>query len=492
MKKSITQLALIATIILNSVFNIQQTNAQAPQAIPFQAVARDISGNPLLNQNISLQFRLRQGSAGGSILYTETHSTVTNSIGSFTVNIGLGTIVTGTFTTINWGNGSKFIQVEMDPAGGVAYLNLGTQQMLSVPYALLSATSTGSWSLTGNAGTVDGTNFIGSSDNVPLSFKVNNQKAGRIDQITNSTFFGYQCGNSNNGLWNTASGYQSFYSNTSGQRNNAFGYLALYSNKTGNGNNAMGDNALNDCILGSGNSAFGANALNLDTSSSNNTAVGNSAGTGFINGNQNTFIGFSANANAAGYLNSTCLGANSEVTASNQVRIGGSGVTSIGGSQNWSNTSDGRIKFDVQEDVPGLNFIKMLRPVTYNKSIQLEYEIIGSKDLAELSEDNNYEKIRYSGFIAQEVEKAAKEVGYDFSGVDAPKNEKDLYSLRYAEFVVPMVKAIQEQQSIIENQKMLMAEIKLENENLRADNASFKSDIQKIKTQLRMDVRAAK
>ena len=491
MKKSTTKPAFIATIMLSSFFSIHQTNAQAPQAIPFQAVARNISGNPLLNQNISLRFSIRQSSAVGTVLYTETHSTVTNSIGSFTVNIGLGTIVTGTFTTINWGNGGKFIQVEMDPAGGVAYLNLGTQQMLSVPYALLSATSTGSWSLTGNAGTVDGTNFIGSTDNVPLSFKVNNQKAGRIDQFNNSTFFGYQCGNSNIGLWNTASGYQSFYSNTSGQRNNSFGYLALYSNKTGNSNNAMGDNALNDCISGTGNSAFGAGALDLDTSSNNNTAVGNAAGTGFINGNQNTFIGFSANANAAGYVNSTCMGANSEVTASNQVRIGGA-VTSIGGPQNWSNTSDGRIKFDVRDNVPGLSFIKMLRPVTYNKSIQLEYDIIGAKDPGGLSEDNNYEKIRYSGFIAQEVEKAAKEIGYDFSGVDAPKNEKDLYSLRYAEFVVPMVKAIQEQQSIIENQKILIAEIKLENENLKADNTTFKSDIQKIKTQLRMDVRAAK
>ena len=60
------------------------------------------------------------------------------------------------------------------------------------------------------------------------------------------------------------------------------------------------------------------------------------------------------------------------------------------------------------------------------------------------------EQIRYSGFIAQEVEAAANDVGYDFSGVDAPKNDKDFYGLRYAEFVVPLVKAMQEQQAIIE------------------------------------------
>jgi hypothetical protein len=55
-----------------------------------------------------------------------------------------------------------------------------------------------------------------------------------------------------------------------------------------------------------------------------------------------------------------------------------------------------------------------------------------------------------TGFLAQEVEEAARLVGFDFSGVDKPRNEKDLYGLRYAEFVVPLVKAIQEQQAMIE------------------------------------------
>lgn len=68
-----------------------------------------------------------------------------------------------------------------------------------------------------------------------------------------------------------------------------------------------------------------------------------------------------------------------------------------------------------------------------------------------------------TGFIAQEVEIAAKEIGFDFSGVDAPKNENDFYGLRYAEFVVPLVKAVQEQQEIIDNQnaKILLLEERL-------------------------------
>jgi len=64
-----------------------------------------------------------------------------------------------------------------------------------------------------------------------------------------------------------------------------------------------------------------------------------------------------------------------------------------------------------------------------------------------------------SGFIAQEVEAAAQEIGYEFSGIDAPRNANDFYGLRYAEFVVPLVKAMQEQQIQIENLKQENASI---------------------------------
>ncbi len=63
------------------------------------------------------------------------------------------------------------------------------------------------------------------------------------------------------------------------------------------------------------------------------------------------------------------------------------------------------------------------------------------------------ESIRHSGFVAQEVEKAAKEAGYDFNGIIVPENDRQTYSLSYAQFVVPLVKAVQEQQIIIENLK---------------------------------------
>ena len=100
--------------------------------------------------------------------------------------------------------------------------------------------------------------------------------------------------------------------------------------------------------------------------------------------------------------------------------------------------------------MPGLAFILKLRPVTYNLNVHRRNELSKIKNTIEWAGKYDIEKIKKTGFIAQEVEKAAKDINYDFSGVVAPKSETDLYSLRYDEFVVPLVKAVQEQQQVIE------------------------------------------
>ena len=87
--------------------------------------------------------------------------------------------------------------------------------------------------------------------------------------------------------------------------------------------------------------------------------------------------------------------------------------------------------------------------------------ITGNKETPDFPEKNDIEKIKFSGFIAQEVEQAAKDAGYDFSGIVIPKKiSTELYALRYAEFVVPLVKAMQEQQKIIEDMKKEIEELK--------------------------------
>jgi len=112
--------------------------AQSPQAFNYQAVARDVSGNVLPAQALGIKISLHMASATGPVVYSETHSPTTNQFGLFTLAIGTGTVVDGQFDTIAWGKNQYWLQVEMDPAGGVTYTDMGTTQLLSVPYALFA------------------------------------------------------------------------------------------------------------------------------------------------------------------------------------------------------------------------------------------------------------------------------------------------------------------------------------------------------------------
>ncbi|HOW24813.1 MAG TPA: tail fiber domain-containing protein [Bacteroidales bacterium] len=901
--------------------------AQVPQSFSYQAIVRDTGGEPIADQAVAIRIKLHQGSDAGTVVYSESHSVMTSPLGLVNLEVGKGTIISGSFSAINWETGVYYVELELDPAGGTNYVSMGTAQLLSVPYALFSEKTgqeytagsgigitdnlitniapdmlvtlsngtginvtgaypdfsisnttpdqvvsltpgagistggtypdftvtntapnanhtgdasgsealtvsaiqgrpvsaaapateqvlqwngsqwipatvssgdgTNSWSLTGNSGTNPAVNFLGTTDNQPLKFRVNTQAAGEINPGKDNTFLGMQAGGnaigirnvaigsgalssivgnsrataigygamyyadnyiagwetyntavgyealkgSNNplnnagrfntglgdqalssntlgdgntavgcqslcsnasgsynnavgykalytntsGVCNNADGYEAMTSNTSGSHNTATGYWTLYSNTTGNENTACGERALysnkgnyrstaigfsamanadnretnpittyntavgalalrgslvpaantgventalGDMALlsnssgtkntalgrsalfnnssgssniaagievlasntaGSYNTGIGHRALFLNTSGSSNVAVGPNAlyncmdrsklvavgdsalfnnGIGALNppdANWNTALGSKAlYANTTGcgntavgyqslinntsghnniavgqlalatnsegvmnigignyalqqlstgdsnvaighfagwatnlenntsvgfcsgdwfqYSNSTFLGAkayttgtgafdncmalgfDARVDASNKVLIGNINITSIGGYAGWTNFSDGRFKKNVREDVPGLDFIRRLRPVTYtlditsldadlNKIIPATFRegeqtrTLSTKERAGMAAK---EKIVYTGFIAQEVEASARAIGYDFSGVDAPQNPDGHYGLRYAEFVVPLVKAIQEQQAMIE------------------------------------------
>lgn len=110
--------------------------AQAPQGVSYQAVAFGSSGNPVVNSNVGVRISILNNTADGAVIYTETHTKTTNAQGLFNLNIGQGTPVTGSFSGINWGGNPKFFKVEVDPAGGTNYTITGTNQLMSVPYAL--------------------------------------------------------------------------------------------------------------------------------------------------------------------------------------------------------------------------------------------------------------------------------------------------------------------------------------------------------------------
>lgn len=121
---------LCAALITVGVF------AQAPQAFDFQGVARDAGGQVLSSQSIALRISILAGSLNGPVAYQETHTVTTSPFGLFTIAVGAGTPTQGSFPAIAWGASSHFIQVEMDASGGSSFTDMGTTQLLSVPYAL--------------------------------------------------------------------------------------------------------------------------------------------------------------------------------------------------------------------------------------------------------------------------------------------------------------------------------------------------------------------
>jgi uncharacterized protein (TIGR02145 family) len=124
------------TAILSLLLIVQIVDAQAPQATSYQAVIRNSSGNVLANQLVKVRFSIRDSAANGIIVYRETQTPTTNAQGLINLFAGQGTATTGTFATINWGSKSKFLQTEIDITGGTNYTDMGTTQLMSVPYAL--------------------------------------------------------------------------------------------------------------------------------------------------------------------------------------------------------------------------------------------------------------------------------------------------------------------------------------------------------------------
>ncbi len=257
--------------------------------------------------------------------------------------------------------------------------------------------------------------------------------------------FGYKAMYSNEtGRDNAAFGYQALLNNSAANAdgNSAFGSVALYANVSGGGNTAMGYGCMTSNFSGGNNTAVGYGTLENNTTGNENVAVGVRALNNNKTGSQNTAIGNHSNTNFLDNLNNvTVIGYNTQVDASNKVRIGNGAVTSIGGQVGWTSLSDGRVKKEIKENVPGIKFIKMLRPVTFHYDVEKENELLGIKDSSHYKEQYEIEKNAFSGFVAQEVEEAANKINYEFSGVD--KTGK-MMGLRYADFVVPLVKAVQE------------------------------------------------
>lgn len=182
-------------------------------------------------------------------------------------------------------------------------------------------------------------------------YNTNNKAIETFNSGTNE-WFTVGSGNGSN-YDNTVLGVSTLFSNVGGYGNTAIGYGALYSNTDGNDNTAIGNQSLNSNTIGDFNTANGQQSL-----ASN------------ITGSENTALGFQANVSTGALNNATAIGSGAIATASNMVRIGNSTVAVIQGQVPLTVVSDGRIKENIKESVPGLAFIAELRPVTYTLNIQ--------------------------------------------------------------------------------------------------------------------------
>ncbi len=295
--------------------------------------------------------------------------------------------------------------------------------------------------------------------------------------------------NNTTGARNTANGVFTLFGNTIGIENTAVGYAALGFNTTGNGNTATGYQtllnnggnyntadgyqALFNNISGSNNTATGHNALIGNTTGSNNVAIGNDTSIYNETGMENVAIGFNSGATFgnSGLNNAIAIGSNVGVTASNQVRLGNFEVEDIMGAATWTVVSDGRFKINIEEDVAGLDFIKGLRPVSYNLDRRKIRAFTGKTNAT-----NSDVSKKIVGFVAQDVEQLVQENDYVFTGVKAPENDKDHYGLKYSEFVVPLTKAVQELSAIVEAQQQEINELKsMLNGSIKATDGGTKT-----------------
>jgi len=391
-----------------------------------------------------------------------------NTTGSYNAAFGIGTLINNTTGHHNTALGPDAMSDNTTGAGNTAIgdgaLNVNT---------------------TGGDNTAIGEGALSSSTTASFNTAIGEDALNANTTGTANTAIGaYSMLLNTTGGNNTAVGNYALNTNTTGTQNSATGVGALYSNSTGNNNSAFGTDALN-ASTADNNTAIGVGAGVVNTTGTGNTFIGTQAGQSNTTGSHNTFVGYLANADAGTYTNSTGIGYQAPVktSAAGYAVIGNAAVSSIGGYVGWTTyVSDVRCKKDVQENVPGLAFIKKLRPVTYHLDMDQIATINKTPDSVRLkNEEAAKAKILYSGFIAQEVEKTAQQLNYDFSGNYIPQDPNDLHGLTYSDFVMPLVKATQELSGKVDSLTSLLAKQDSINKALQNQIASCCANSQALR-----------
>ena len=337
-------------------------------------------------------------------------------------------------------------------------------------------TASGSgWSLTGNAGTTSGTNFIGTTDSQDLVFKIGGTQSGLLDLHIGNTSWGYGALNpATTGTDNIAIGQAALSYNTIGAGNTAIGSNTLMSNTSANLNTAIGYWSLK-LTTGRYNTANGAYSLSLNTTGYYNTAVGFNALQTNTTGRSNTAIGYDSDVSGSGFTNATAIGANAYAGASNSMVLGS--ISGVNGA-----SSETKVGIGTTTPQATLHVIGTTLAAAWSTSSdrRLKNNIVnthfGITDLMKIQvRDYTYKadaaKTSTTGFIAQEL--------YEIfpNAVTKPAKAEDMWSVDYGKVTPLLVKAIQEQQAEIEALKAKLVSL----DNLKAENAAMKTDMEALK-----------
>ncbi|MGU3374429.1 beta strand repeat-containing protein [Chryseobacterium sp. M5A1_1a] len=300
-------------LLFGILFGLFMGLAQAPEKMSYQAVVRNGSGQLLSNQAIAIRLSILQGSAAGPSVYSERLTGNTNANGLVTLEIGTGTVLSGTFSTIDWPSGSYYLKTETDPSGGTTYTITGTSQLLSVPYAMYAKTagsSGGGFTIpyantVNNASTLfsltndgDGTSLEGNNNSTTSSI------AAVRGVVTNTAPGGFSSGvrGINNGTGGLGIGA---WGSQNGSGWGVYGVtpngLGVYGNSSANGTGVYANSNTGTGLTATSNNGIPATISILNNTNNNNVLNASSVGNG-------TVVNVSTTGTGAGVKSSTGSG----------------------------------------------------------------------------------------------------------------------------------------------------------------------------------------
>ena len=423
--------------------------AQSPEMFNYQAVARNDQGELLTNQSVGVQISILQGSASGSVVYSEQHNVTTDAQGLVNMMIGDGSTTNGNFSDIDWSDGPYFIRVGMDPAGGSSYTTMGTTQLVSVPYAQYADSTASAFSgdyadLMNKPVDVDGV----ATDNIKDQ-AITESKIDRLAVTTQK--IDYMAIDSSR-LDPTA--LEKWLRPTL-QWDHTYAYVGINREFGITSSSSFGVSSDGDA------DTYGGMYVNTDDPEGwpfyGYAAGGNSqAWHHYDHGDKRWRLVFDWATPITRLL-----------VNESGVMPGGNGDLMLGSSSHrWSEihatngtilTSDRRLKKDIEPLAYGLKEIMQLEPITFQWKDQVSSNNAGNK--------------KHLGLVAQQVEQVMNEL------VDQPSKDSAYLGMSYSEIIPVLVQAIQQQQKIIEEQRRSLNN---KNQKLQAQIDLIRDQLEKM------------